>query len=223
MEYSLQLRNKILLILLLCSASVQAYVPDSLDIGYYNLSSTQKYLIRSGNHVPYNKQFVKRVVVGKATIMPNGAIINIPTGPEFVPSYYDLKYNPKWQLKEPSILGDITFDHSEFEYEASTQALINLLFFASHAADIYTTYRGVKYDCISEANPLLPTVPNLGEMFVLKTAVIGTVRASFMSDEEWGQIWWDEWKLASGILTTLVAYNNHRITEKAIDRGCARR
>ena len=128
-----------------------------MDIGYHNLSSTQKYLIRSGNHVPYNKQFVKRVVVGKARIMPNGAIINIPTGPEFVPSYYDLKYNPKWQLKEPSILGDITFDHSEFKYEASTQAFINLLFFASHAADIYTTYRGVKYECISEANPLLPT------------------------------------------------------------------
>ena len=30
------------------------------------------------------------------------------------------------------------------------------LFVGIHLADIYSTHEGVKWDCISEANPLLP-------------------------------------------------------------------
>lgn len=46
------------------------------------------------------------------------------------------------------------------------------LFWTIQAADIYSTNRGVKYDCIKEANPLLPSVPTIAEMATLKAVVL---------------------------------------------------
>jgi len=204
------------LIIGLIAVPVFAYIPDNLDLGYHNLSESQKHMIRIGNHAPYNKKFVRRVVVGKARIMPNGAIINIPHGPEFVPSLHDLRYNPKWQKKK--VLGNLEFDQGVFTYDTNTQNLINALFWLAHIADVYTTYEGVKYDCIREANPLLPTVPEVDEMLLLKGTVIYGLREAYLLDEEWGEVFWNEWKLLSGVVTGLVAYNNHKITKKAKGR-----
>ena len=39
-------------------------------------------------------------------------------------------------------------------------------------ADIHSTHEGVKYDCIKEANPLLPSRPTLGEMASFKLAIM---------------------------------------------------
>ena len=39
-------------------------------------------------------------------------------------------------------------------------------------ADIHSTHEGVKYDCIKEANPLLPSIPTIGEMAVFKVAIM---------------------------------------------------
>ena len=193
-----------------------AYVPDTLDLGYHSLSETQKYLIRNGQIIPYNKKFVRRVVVGKTKIMPNGAMINIPHGPEFVPSFYDLQHNPKW--KEKKLLGNIEFDQGAFRMDADTQLLIDVLFWTAHIADVYTTYEGVKYDCIREANPLLPSVPEVDEMIALKGGIIWGVKTAYLTDEKYGKFWWNEWKLVSSIVTGLVAYNNHKITEKVKGR-----
>lgn len=210
------------LIIGLIALPAYAYVPDHLDIGYHNLSETQKFLIRTGNTVPYNPPFVRRVVVGKAKIMPNGAIINIPHGPEFVPSFHDLQHNPKWKKKK--LLGDLDFDQGAFTYSADDELLINIVFWTAHLADVYTTYEGVKYSCIREANPLLPPVPEVNEMLALKGGVIWAVHSAFMVDEEYGKLWWNDWKVISGVLTGLVAYNNHRITEKArSSKGCSKR
>jgi hypothetical protein len=220
MGFLSQRLSSLLLGLLLLAVPVSAFVPTDPFIS--ELSESRKELIRAGHTAPYNQLTVQRVVVGKAKIMPNGAIINLPYGPEFIPSFHDLQHNPKWQPKE-KILGDLKFDHSAFAYNTDKKLLIDILFWTSHAADIYTTYRGVKYECISEANPLLPTVPNLGEMFTLKATVIWGVKTAFMTDIEYGELWWDDWKLSSGLLTSVVAYNNHRITKKAIRRGCKKR
>lgn len=209
------------LIVGLIAIPTYAYIPNTLP-SLSDIPEYKKELIRAGHAAPYNKQTVRRVIVGKAKIMPNGAIINLPYGPEFVPSFHDLQHNPKWQPKE-KILGDLKFDHSAFAYKPENKLLIDIIFWTSHAADIYTTYRGVKYDCIEEANPLLPSVPNVGEMFALKATVIWGVKTAFMTDIEYGELWWDDWKLTSGLLTGLVAYNNHRITENAIRKGCKKR
>ena len=39
-------------------------------------------------------------------------------------------------------------------------------------ADIYTTYRGLKYSCVKELNPFLGESPSVPQMFLFKTAVL---------------------------------------------------
>ena len=39
-------------------------------------------------------------------------------------------------------------------------------------ADIYTTYRGLKYSCVKELNPFLGESPSVPQMFAFKTAVL---------------------------------------------------
>ena len=38
--------------------------------------------------------------------------------------------------------------------------------------DIYTTYRGLQYDCVEEANPLFGKQPSVNDMFFTKFAVL---------------------------------------------------
>lgn len=38
--------------------------------------------------------------------------------------------------------------------------------------DIYTTYRGLKYDCVMETNPLLGETPSVPKMFAVKTIIL---------------------------------------------------
>ena len=46
------------------------------------------------------------------------------------------------------------------------------LFYTLQLADIYTTYRGLKYDCVKELNPLVGESPSVGKMFAVKTAIL---------------------------------------------------
>ena len=39
-------------------------------------------------------------------------------------------------------------------------------------ADIYTTYRGLKYDCVKELNPIVGERPSVQDMFLIKTVVL---------------------------------------------------
>ena len=39
-------------------------------------------------------------------------------------------------------------------------------------ADIYTTYRGLKYDCVKELNPIIGEQPSVARMFFVKTVVL---------------------------------------------------
>ena len=45
-------------------------------------------------------------------------------------------------------------------------------FYVLQLADIYTTYHGLKYDCIKELNPIVGESPSVGEMVALKTAIL---------------------------------------------------
>jgi len=45
-------------------------------------------------------------------------------------------------------------------------------FITLQLADIYTTYRGLKYDCVKELNPFLGESPSVPKMFAFKIAVL---------------------------------------------------
>jgi len=187
----------------------QAYIPDHVSIS--QLSEVRKELIRLGHTAPYNQLTVQRVVVGKARIMPNGAIINLPHGPDFVPTLNQLRYDPKWQVKEEH---NFTIDY----WTEREKRIIDILFWSAQVLDVYSTYRGLKYDCISEANPLLPEVPDLTELIGLKLIVIGGVGNLAKEDVNF----WYGWKFGSGVTTSAVTLNNFRLLRKA-QRRCNKR
>lgn len=187
----------------------QAYVPDYTSIS--QLSESRKQLIKMGYHAPYNQLTVQRVVVGKARIMPNGAIINLPYGPEFVPTLNQLRYDPKWQVKEEP---NYTIEH----WTEREKLIIDTIFWTSQILDVYSTYRGMKYDCLVEANPLLDDVPTVPEMVGLKLFVIGGLGNLAKDDVNF----WYGWKLGAATTTSIVVANNFRLLRKA-QRECKRR
>ena len=69
---------------ILISFPAHAYIPK--EQFPLNIPPHKQAMIKLGYTAPYNKQTVRRVIVGKAKIMPNGAIITLPHGPKFVPT-----------------------------------------------------------------------------------------------------------------------------------------
>ena len=87
------------------------------------------------------------------------------------------------------------------------------LFWGIQLADIYSTHEGVKYDCIQEANPLLPSIPTIAEMAVLKSIVLLPTYGSIGYDNiTRGEL------MAPLILGGIVVHNNLRLVNKAEDR-----
>ena len=56
----------------------------------------------------------------------------------------------------------------QFEPEEPVSDYTYYLFWALQVADVYSTVEGLKYDCIVEANPLLPKVPHLDRLVIHK-------------------------------------------------------
>jgi len=192
------------LIIGLIALPAYAYVPDELELGYIGLNNTQKFLIRNGMTVPYNKQVVKRVVVGKARIMPNGAIVNLPFGPDMLPSFDALQHDPKWQHKESIDLSHLEFNQSrDFNYQSE--------FLFIHALDVFSTYKGLKYDCISEANPIVGKDPSLLKLILFKVTIISLLESIYGAYPRE----WDTFQTVSAYTTGVVVQNNFQVTKEA--------
>lgn len=87
------------------------------------------------------------------------------------------------------------------------------VFWALQLADIYSTQEGIKYDCISEANPLLPKVPTVAEMAILKGVILlPSYGAIGYENITRGEL------LTPLLLGGFVVHNNLRLTEKAEKR-----
>ena len=209
MEFLSRLLSKLIVGLFLLAVPVEAYVPKDPFIS--ELSEPRKRLIALGHHAPYSQETIQRVVVGKAQIMPNGAIINLPHGPEFVPTLNQLRYDPKWQVKEQP-------NYAIDQWTEKEKQIIDYIFWTSQILDVYSTYRGLKYDCIYEANPLLGRKPEVSEMIGLKLSIIGGLGYLAKRDENF----WYGWKFGAGITTSMVTANNFRLLRKA-QRECKRR
>ena len=217
MEFSSQQQSKLVLLTLVIFSSLcavaEAYVPtESLLLG---IPEYKKELIRKGYRAPYNAQTIRHVV-GRVRIAENGALINLP-GPEFVPTLLQLRTMDRYQLK--NYKPEFTVETDPFESWTDRQKrAIDILFWTSQILDVYSTYRGVQYDCIYEANPLLNEVPTVSEMVGLKLFVIGGVGVLTNNNTNF----WYGWKLGAGMTTSAVTLNNFRLLRKA-QRECKRR
>lgn len=151
-----------------------------------NLSTAQEQIILSGNHAPYSDQ----------TIL-----------------YVQNKYaEPIVTLKRQRPLTfDIDYNYSAWDEPADRWMWV--LFWGLQIADIYSTHEGVKWDCISEANPLLPSIPTITEMATLKGVVLlpsyGAIGYENITRAE---------LVAPLLLTGYVVHHNIQLTNKAKNR-----
>lgn len=78
-------------------------------------------------------------------------------------------------------------------------------------ADIYTTYRGLKYNCVKETNPLLGESPSVSEMFVVKTAIL----LPTIGNEKTNNTLTKQTLVDINFLMTMVVANNLHVIGKA--------
>jgi hypothetical protein len=90
-------------------------------------------------------------------------------------------------------------------------------FYTLQTLDVYSTYRGLKYDCVEEANPLLGERPGVLRMVTHKTVFLSPLR---MLQHE--GVWTKQdlnWVNTAG---TIVLYNNYKVWDRAHKR-CIRK
>jgi hypothetical protein len=90
-------------------------------------------------------------------------------------------------------------------------------FYTLQTLDVYSTYRGLKYDCVEEANPLLGERPGVLRMVTHKTVFLSPL---WMLQHE--GVWTKQdlnWVNTAG---TIVLYNNYKVWDRAHKR-CIRK
>ena len=92
-----------------------------------------------------------------------------------------------------------------------------VFFYTIQALDVYSTHRGLKYDCIKEGNPLLGDRPTVPHMITHKTIFL----SPYWLLQNEGIFTRKDIAIVNGIGTAVV-YNNFRLLEKAKTR-CTKR
>ena len=85
-------------------------------------------------------------------------------------------------------------------------------------ADIYTTYRGLQYDCVKELNPIAGERPSVQKMFFMKTVILAPAIEYDLKREALTSKAMDEINL----MMALVIGNNYNVWRRA-DKRCEKR
>ena len=88
-------------------------------------------------------------------------------------------------------------------------------FYLVQALDVYSTYRGLKYSCVSEANPLVPggSKPSAAELVLFKVVIIGIIKSIYGQDPEE----WQFFQTAANYTTSIAVINNFDVIKEAKD------
>jgi len=81
--------------------------------------------------------------------------------------------------------------------------------------DIYSTYRGLQYDCVKELNPLIGERPSVQKMFFVKTVILTPAIEYDLKREVLTSPQMDEINL----MMSLVIGNNYNVWRRA-DKRC---
>ena len=84
--------------------------------------------------------------------------------------------------------------------------------------DIYTTYRGLQYNCVKELNPLVGERPSVQKMFFVKTVILTPAIEYDLKREVLDQKVMNE----INFLMALVIGNNYNVWRRA-DKNCQKR
>ena len=88
-------------------------------------------------------------------------------------------------------------------------------FLTFQLADIYTTYRGLKYNCVREMNPIAGERPSVPEMFLLKSVILSPAIKAELQEKNLDNYTMDNINLVMSV----VIYNNYHVWHKA-ERNC---
>jgi len=105
----------------------------------------------------------------------------------------------------------------DLEWNEQTTDIQWYLFYGLQTADVYSTYRGLKYTCIKEGNPLLGDRPTVPHMITHKTVFLAPIW--ILQNEG---IYTKRELNIYNTMAGLVVYNNFRLLEKAKAR-CIKR
>ena len=92
------------------------------------------------------------------------------------------------------------------------------IFTALQLADVYTTYRGLKYNCVKEINPLVGERPSVSQMVFLKVA---TLTPAIQIDYDRGLLTQRMIRNSSSFIGIVVA-NNYDVLRRA-EKYCDKR
>ena len=106
-------------------------------------------------------------------------------------SELDLTYTPEWdweQIQEdakriealPGIFDDVEWKNYPSELDWTLFITLQLL-------DVYTTHRGLKYNCVEEANPIFGKRPSFDTMVLAKLAILYPAVEYDMARGNWQQ------------------------------------
>ena len=109
---------------------------------------------------------------------------------------------------------DVASKISPFELTFKDPPLITLTqfnFYLFQALDVYTTYRGLKYSCISEANPFVfgGQTPSVTELVLFKVIIIGLIKSMY-DDGMWPQI-----QQVTNYTSSVAVANNFQVIKEA--------
>lgn len=90
-------------------------------------------------------------------------------------------------------------------------------FLALQAADVWTTTRGMAYDCVEELNPLLPKVPHRDRLILHKVVFLSPFDALYYND----QLTYADMILPL-FLSSYVVHNNLNVIDRA-KQNCSKR
>ena len=91
-------------------------------------------------------------------------------------------------------------------------------FVALQFADIYTTYRGLQYNCVRELNPIIGDEPSVMKMFTVKTLVL---TPAFQADIN-REVLTRQTMRNMNMLMGMVVINNNAIRNRA-KRDCIKK
>ena len=87
------------------------------------------------------------------------------------------------------------------------------LFWILQAADVWTTKEGMKYDCVYEANPLLPKIPHLDRLIIHKAVFLSPLTT--LKEEEMLTY---EVMFFPMLLSLYVVHHNLKVIDRAKER-----
>ena len=106
------------------------------------------------------------------------------------------------------------YDLSHLEFRSQRKPATKAMWFAFttlQLLDVYTTERGMRYDCVKELNPLLPERPSIQDMIILKTFILYPTyytinQAVTITNQD---------LIAPSIITGAVVLNNQYVNRRA--------